>query len=404
MKIAQVCPYDYFRGGGVQSHIEFLSDELRKLGHEVKIIAPDMKNGDNKRDDVILAGGGLKVTASKTTVEVTALYPKDRKKLKKVLAEEDFDIIHYQEPAMPMLPAQILMLSDVPSVGTFHAAPAGFVYKFPVSSLLKQMTKPILNALDRVIAVSSVPGNHLKQFCSKKIHIVPNGIDLNFFSPDVKPYKKYLDGKVNIFFMGRLDERKGVSYLLKAYRRLRKKVKNVRLIIGGKGSEYEKIKKYVKRKKLQDVDLLGYVEEKDKPRFYASCDIFCSPATEGESFGIVLVEGMAHGKPVIGGNNPGYRSVLKGRGGLLVVNPKNVARFAEKLEILCYDKELREFFGEWGLKEAKQYAWPTVAKQIEDLYQKVLEDKKKSFDYKKSKEKKRSKMKKLIEALNKEVF
>lgn len=404
MKIAQVCPYDYFRGGGVQSHIEFLADELRQLGHEVKIIAPDMQNGANKREDVILVGGGLKVTTSKTTAEVTALYPKDRNKLKDILNEEAFDIIHYQEPAMPMLPAQILMLSDVPSVGTFHAAPAGFVYRFPVSSLLKQMTKSILNALDKVIAVSTVPRNHLKQFSNKKVHIIPNGVDLKVFSPDVKPYQKYQDDKVNIFFMGRLDKRKGVMYLLKAYKRLKKNFQNVRLIIGGKGSEFEKIEKYIKRKKLKDVDLLGYVDEKDKPRFYASCDIFCSPATEGESFGIVLAEGMAHGKPVIGGNNPGYRSVLKGRGGLLVVNPKNIARFAEKLEILCKDRELRDFFGDWGLEEVKQYAWPTVAKQIETLYRNVLEDKKKVTDYKKVKQIKRSKMEKLVKALNQEVF
>lgn len=149
-------------------------------------------------------------------------------------------------------------------------------------------------------------------------------------------------------------------------------MQNIRLIIGGDGSMAEKLKKYIESHELRDVIMLGYVGEKEKPRLYASCDIFCSPAYTGEAFGIVLLEAMAEGKPIIAGLNDGYKCALKGKAASYLVNPKKIKEFTEKLEELCLDRNLRLELGRWGIEEVKQYAWPRVTDELVRKYKEVI--------------------------------
>ena len=385
MKIAQVSVYDMFRPGGVQSHIEALSDELRSRGHEVKIIAPNVSGVKNTRDDVILLGKSTKISLNKTEFEMSIAVGGIKNPIKRMLKKEKFDILHFHEPWTPTLSLQILSESKSVNVGTFHStSPDTFIGR-SMEVVFHPLTRSIVNALDAVIVVSEAPLKYIRKLYNDKVHIVPNGIDLSVFSPDNKPFDKYLDGKVNIFFIGRLDERKGVIYLVKAFRKIKEKFGNVRLIIGGKGNRLIEIQKYIKRHSIKDVEMLGYVEEEDKPRLYATCDIFCSPASYGESFGIVLVEAMATGKPVVACSNPGYKSVLKGRGSLFLAEPRDVDMLAEKLLLLCRDPQMRKMMGEWGLKESQKYSWKNVTDQIEEVYKYA---KKKSEEYSKEKAKK----------------
>ena len=378
MKIAQVCPYDYYRGGGVQSHIYYLSSELRKRGHTVKIFAPKIGKQTSSDKDVYLIGKGANVTLSKTEIELTLLNQDHRFELKEILDKEDFDIIHYHDPAMPIFSMQFITQTKVPSVATFHASPTGFMGWFGIDDIIRQYKKIIVSSVDQLIAVSEVAKKNIGCSKSREVNIVPNGIDLELFNPKVKPYKKYKDGKINIFFMGRLDKRKGVKYLIKAYEDIKKKYKDTRLIIGGKGSELKKLKSYVNKKNIQDVEFLGYVEEKAKARYYSSCDIYVSPAISGESFGIVLLEALACGKPAIGGDNPGYRCVLSGGLQFLLVDPKDKKKLLSLLDLLISDESMRNYMGELGLKKAKTFAWPKVASQVEDVYKKTLKMKKKN--------------------------
>jgi phosphatidylinositol alpha-mannosyltransferase len=386
VKIAQICPYNFFRPGGVQFHIDNLARELRLQGHEVKIIAPKVRGIKNTREDVILLGRSAELSINRTQIEMSIVTGQESKDaISNLLKEENFDILHFHEPWAPALSMQILSLSEATNVATFHAASPKTVVARSIETLFLPIAKYVVNTLDGLIAVSSVPTEFIREFYKRKIHIVPNGIDLEIFNPRNKPFKKYQDGKVNIFFVGRLDKRKGVKYLVKAFRRLKGRFENVRLIIGGKGDELKKIKKYIKKFDLRDVEILGFVEEEDKPRYFTTCDIFCSPALYGESFGIVLVEAMASGKPVVACSNPGYKTVLSGRGSLLLCEPKDTEELAQKLEILCKDRELRRFMGEWGLKEAQKYSWPRICKQVLAVYKSVKETKRKKDRIKASK-------------------
>lgn len=400
MKIAQVCPYNFFRSGGVQNHIECLAYELRKGGHDVKIMAPSIKGFKSDREDVTVFGHSTEFPIADTRIELSIALGKEQEKLKEYLQKENFDVIHFHEPWIPTLSMQILTESNSTNIATFHAANRNTILMQSLTTLVMPIANSVINLIDGIIAVSTVPTKYIKEFSEKEINIVPNGIDLRTFSPKHKPFKKYLDGKVNILFVGRLDKRKGVIYLMRAYKQLRSHYDNVRLIIGGKGDEYDKIVKYVKKHNLPDVEMLGFVEEEDKPRLYASCDIYCSPALYGESLGIVLLEAMATGKAVVGGANDGYKTVLKDRGSLFLVKPKKVKSFARKLELLCRDKELRDFMGKWGIEEAKKYSWEKVATDVEKVYLLTAEKKKKASEKDKDKTSIKETLNKWYEKLN----
>jgi phosphatidylinositol alpha-mannosyltransferase len=378
MKIAQVCPYNIYRAGGVQSHIYGLAKELDKRGHHVSIISPKVDSKKDNQNDVFPHyhfGSCTEVSINKTQLEISIAGAKEIEKIKDFFNKESFDIVHFHEPWVPLLSIQLLEHTGGVNIGTFHSASPDTLFTKSLETFLKPIAKVIVNSLDEVITVSRVPAKYIKQIYKKEISIIPNGLDTKQFEMNLRPIKKYQDDKITIFFIGRMDKRKGVIYLVKAFRKLKKRFSNVRLVIGGKGDEFKKVQRYIKAHEIEDIDLVGFVEEKDKARYFASCDIFCSPALYGESFGIVLVEAMVSGKPIIAGMNPGYKSVLEGRGELCMVNPKKTERFAEILEILCRDKELRDFLGSWGKDQIKKYSWDTVCDQVLLVYERSLEKK-----------------------------
>jgi phosphatidylinositol alpha-mannosyltransferase len=191
----------------------------------------------------------------------------------------------------------------------------------------------------------------------------------------VSPIEKFCDGKLNILFVGRMEKRKGLNYLLEAYKEVKQKIPNSRLIVVGPGTRLrKKYEKQVKRHALQDVVFVGYTSYDDLPRYYKTADIFCSPATGRESFGIVLLEAMAVGTPVVASNIEGYANVLtQGVDGLLVP-PKDTRMLAQALLSLLLDEPLRQQMGAKGILKAKEYSWEHIAQRVLNYYQRILSE------------------------------
>lgn len=187
------------------------------------------------------------------------------------------------------------------------------------------------------------------------------------------PIDKFCDGKLNILFTGRLEKRKGVNYLLKAYRRVKEEIPNSRLLIVGPGTRLrKKYEKYVRKNGLSDVVFTGHVSYDDLPRYYKTADVFCAPATGSESFGIILLEAMAVGKPIVASNIAGYaRLVTSGADGLLVP-PRDEKMLAQSLISLLNDEALRQQMGARGILKAKEYDWKVLAQRIVDYYNGIL--------------------------------
>ena len=279
-----------------------LARELGRLGHEVQVLAPHSPSRDSaEAEQFIPLGRSVPLPSGGSTARVSLswwLYPK----IRAVLRREQFDIVHLHEPLAPILPLCVLEFSHAVNVGTFHASYS--------HQRLYTLTHPIIKRWQRrlhgAIAVSPAARRYVHQAFPGDYKIIPNGIDVDHFAENADPWPKYRDGKTNILFVGRLEKRKGLRYLLEAYSKLKWDYPDTRLLVVGPGLPDEGSFEVIGARSLQDVELIGGVSYEELPRYYASADIFCSPATGAESFGIVLLEAMAAGET---GSGFGYRGV-----------------------------------------------------------------------------------------------
>ncbi|GAI58499.1 unnamed protein product, partial [marine sediment metagenome] len=187
------------------------------------------------------------------------------------------------------------------------------------------------------------------------------------------PIDEFCDGKLNILFVGRLEKRKGLNYLLEAYKRVKRQIPNSRLIIVGPGTRLrKKYEKHVNHNSLKDVVFVGYVSYDELPRYYKIADIFCAPATGRESFGIILLEAMAVGKPIVASNIDGYASVVADGAEGLLVPPKDGERLAQAVISLLSDESLRQQMGDRGRVKAQNYGWEHVAQRVLNYYMRII--------------------------------
>lgn len=374
MKIALISPYDYSYPGGVVAHISNLADNFSNRGHEVKIIAPYSRRVSCNQQ--LIRGGKPTSVPIGGSIARVALSPTTIPRIKRILDTEKFDIVHIHEPFTPVLPVAALYFSNSVNIGTFHAChrkPRGYTF-------FKLLLNWFHHKLDGRIAVSNSAKDFVCHCFPADYRIIPNGIDWEHFSkPPAEPLTKFKDGKFNILFVGRLEKRKGLIYLLKAFSVIKEKYPNTRLIIVGPGTRLRKaFEKFIVQNNIADVTFTGFIPYQELPAYYNTADLFCAPSTGGESFGIVLLEAMAAGKPIIASNIEGYLSVLaSGEEGLLVP-PQDVSALADGIEKLMADRELRLKMGEKGKLKAEQYAWHRVADKVMDYYLESREKKGKS--------------------------
>ena len=368
MKIAMVSPYDFTWPGGVTAQVAQLARELGKSGHEVQVLAPHSPSRDGLDVDQFVPLGRSVPLPSGGSIARNCLswwlYPKVRD----LLRRENFDIVHLHEPMAPILPLLVLELSHAVNIGTFHASYS--------HQRLYTIAHPIIKRWHRRlhggIAVSPAAHRYVNKAFPADYKIIPNGIDVNHFAATAAPWPEYQDGKTNILFVGRLEKRKGLKYLLEAYSRLKWDLPNIRLIVVGPGQPDRDSFRIIGARGLNDVVFLGKVPYEDLPRYYASADIFCAPATGAESFGIVLLEAMAAGKPIVASDIEGYGCIVShGEQGLLFP-AKDPEALASALALLIENPNLGQRLGANGRQTVERYRWSVVASQVEDYYNNCL--------------------------------
>jgi len=371
MKIALVSPYDFAYPGGVVSHISCLEKQFTRLGHEVKIIAPASKAVYTLGDRFIHIGTPRPIPVSGSVARVTVSVRLESQ-IKEVFEREKFDICHLHEPLMPTLCTTVLRLKHTPMVGTFHAS-GGKPWYNMFSPIMKWYLNRWFRKLDGRIAVSPVAMRYANTYFPAEYTIIPNGIDTHHFNNNVAPFEDFLDGKINILFVGRMEKRKGFDYLWKAYRLVKQEVPDCRLIAVGPGIRLRnKYEKRIARSGLSDVVFTGYAAYNDLPRYYKTADIVCFPNTGWESFGVVLLEAMSIGKPIIASAIDGFTSVLTDGVEGIAVPPRDVEKLAEAIFKLIKDEQLRQQMGARGKPKAEQYDWPILAKRVLDFYIETL--------------------------------
>jgi phosphatidylinositol alpha-mannosyltransferase len=366
VRIALVCPYDWGKPGGVQGHVASLAAYLG-TDHEVRVFAPAARR-DGRELVVVGRSRGVRFNRS---VAPLALSPLSGRRVVRALRVFDPHVVHVHEPLAPAVSLAATALGPRPLVGTFHAwSSSARLYR-----AIAPAGRRVARRLDALLAVSPAAQQYAGEALGLPLgafRLIPNGIDRDAFV-NAKPLPELVDPeRPLLLFVGRLEPRKGLAVAIRAFLRLRASWPRVRLCVVGDGPERTRAQEMVPPSLRPDVLFVGRVSDAEKPRYHASADVFVAPATSGESFGIVLLEAMAAGLPIVASDLPGYRTVAKdGRQGRLVT-PGDAFGLAEAAGTLLANPALRRAMAEEGRRTAAEYAWPVVGKRIVRVYRSLL--------------------------------
>jgi phosphatidylinositol alpha-mannosyltransferase len=354
---------------GVSQYVKTLGKWLSSQGHEVRYLVGETKLKNWAGGRVYSMSRNQRVVFNGNRLSIPL--PSRKSFIKTVLENENFDVLHVQVPHSPFMAQKVInsTKSSTAIFGTFHIMPSGRLADFG-SRLLRLSYGRGLRKFDHFYSVSQPAADFAQKVFGIKSVVLPNVVELDRFAATNTKTTKKADVPARIVFLGRLVERKGSEQLLKAFYESRC---NAELVVAGDGPLRSKLERYVEDKGLESkVKFLGFIDETDKPGLLASADIACFPSLFGESFGIVLIEAMAAGAGiVIGGNNPGYASVLSGKPELLF-DPFNTSEFAAKINQFLNNLELRRELHDWQSQHVRQYDVKKIGKKLVGDYLSVI--------------------------------
>jgi phosphatidylinositol alpha-mannosyltransferase len=354
--------------GGVTEHVDQSAHALRARGHDVSVITSHFSEkaygpAPPSAYPVFRLGPNLSVPYNGAENNLTVGFGL-RGKLEALLERERFDLLHVHCPVSPVLPLLALGIAKQPVVGTFHST----VTSDLAFRLFRKALLPSYRRLDRALAVSEAARACVLRHFPGPVDILPNGVNLERFRPGLPRLDRFADGTPTILFVGRHDPRKGLPELLAACRALAQDGARFRLVIVGDGPLRRRAQAMSHGPLEGRVHFEGRVSNENLPRYYASADVFCSPARGGESFGIVLLEAMASGVAIAATDLPGYRTVLTPGAEGLLVPPRDPASLKLALGKLLASPSLRAELGARGIETSRRYAWPTIALRLEEIY------------------------------------
>lgn len=374
MKICLVTPYSWSFPGGVLEHVDALADHLERRGHVVSVMAPNdpldlrtrmlhpkLGRHGNLPNRVIPVGRSVPLPSNGSLANL-AFSPAVFGKVRRAIARHRPDIVHVHEPLIPPVSWAAVRSAKalgIPIVGTFHAHYPDGCYHY---RLFEKALNPFFEKLDARIAVSPTAAHTAAEYFPADYRVIPNGVDVERFRPAGDSRNPN-----EILFVGRPDGRKGLPALLQAFPRVLKRCPDARLVIIGSRPEQVKLPKPL----LSSVELRSVVDEREIVRAMHSASLLCAPSTGAESFGIILIEALAAGLPVLASEIPGYRAVITpGHDGMLAP-PGEPDVLADTLANLLQDGELRTRLSRAGLNTARRYDWPNVVGEVEAVYETV---------------------------------
>ena len=371
MRIAQVSPYDLAYHGGVVAHMSSLSRELSHRGHEVVLFAPCAKPQtapDVSGLEFVPLGGSVPFNAGGSVSRIS-MSMRAARQMRRILNSERFDVVHIHEPLMPFLGTAASWFSPWPTVGTFHAYSEKL---HPGYLSLKPFFTLVADKLNGRIAVSNAAKAYAYKYFPDNYTIIPNGIDVSRFEQHRPKPGEFREDAINIVFVGRVGEkRKGLRFLLGAYSTLRWRYPNLRLIVVGAGVPDRESYRMMGERGIDDVIFAGPVTDEELPAYYQYADVFCAPNTGQESFGLVLVEAMASGAPIVASRILGFEGVADHEQDALLVDVGDEYAFANAIQRLIEEPRLRNKLVREGHQKVQRFGWAKVADDVIDYYHEV---------------------------------
>jgi phosphatidylinositol alpha-mannosyltransferase len=382
MRIGIVTEYYYPTLGGIQEHVHHFARQARRVGHDVRILTPEVRDRlasvggaalsaraarrlDEEQQVIrvgvsvpLLSGGSI--ARMSTGADLSA-------RMREIMRAERFDVLHVHSPLMPTLPLLALRGSDALNVGTFHSA---FDHSF-VLGLLRGPLQRYLDRLHGAVGVSETALAGVRRYFRAPWSVIPNGVDVASFAAG-RRRPEFDDGRLNVLHVGRFDPRNGVDRVIRAWLEVRRRGTDARLIVVGDGPLRPRYEAMIPAALRADTHFVGFVPADERGSYYASGDLLLCPATGG-TFGIIALEAMAAGCAVVAADTPGFRNVVRdGVDGLLVevgaaADPgsENLADAANRL---LGDESARRRLSEAGRRRAAAFDWREITALVLELY------------------------------------
>ena len=363
MRIGIVCPYAWDVPGGVQVHVRDLAETLIERGHEVSVLTP--VEDPATLPSYAVDGGRPRAIPYNGSVARLTLGVKATARVRRWIRDGDFDVLHVHEPLAPSLGGLACWAARGPIVATVHSS----IERSRVLATGYYLAQTVLEKVSAIIAVSEHARRTLVDHVGADAVLIPNGVRVERFSA-APPLRDW--GAPTVLFLGRLDEkRKGLAVLLEAYPLLRQRIPDLLLVLVGPGDPDEVLAD-VGPALRAGIVCLGRVDDEAKASALVSADVYVAPHIGGESFGIVLLEAMAAGTPVVASDLDAFERVLDGgRCGVTFPVGDHVA-LADAVGSLLDDPAKRRELAERGRQRAAVYDWSAVSEDVLHVYESVV--------------------------------
>jgi phosphatidylinositol alpha-mannosyltransferase len=368
MRIGLVSPYQWDVPGGVQYHVRDLAFTLRGMGHHVEILTPAEREESLTDEWITFAGRTVPIPYNGSMASVQ-FGPVSASRVRRWLREGHFDVVHVHEPAPPSVSLLVCMIAEGPIVATFHTATTRSKWL----AVWGPVVRPWLERISGRIAVSDFARRVQVEHLGGDAVVIPNGVHVDAFAhgPSLPGHTRGVDGPT-IGFLGRFDEpRKGLPVLLEAMRTVVRRYPGARLLIAGRG-DADEVREQIGDDMRAHVALLGVLSEADKAAFLRSVDVYCAPNLLGESFGVILIEALAAGAPIVASDLESFARVLDDGAAGVLVRRGDPAALADALCGLLADPARRAELSTTGTRLAGSYDWQVLAARILAVYETVL--------------------------------
>lgn len=369
LRVGIVCPYSFDVPGGVQFHVRDLAEALIERGHTVSVLAP--ADDDTPIPPYMTSAGRAVPVRYNGAVARMTFGPVTAARVRRWLAAGEFDVLHLHEPVTPSLGMLALWIADGPIVATFHTA--------LLRSRPLQMAYPLVRqSLEKIsarVAVSEDARRTLVEHMGGDAVVIPNGVYVDSFTGAARdPRWTGTPDAPTIAFLGRLDEpRKGLQVLLAAVPEVLRSHPGARFLVAGRGDTGPDEVRELLGEDARAVEFLGGITDEEKASLLASVDVYCAPQIGGESFGIVLVEAMSAGTPVVASDLGAFRRVLEEGDAGVLFRTGDPADLARTLVRVLGDEPLRAALVERASAAVRRYDWSSVTHEVLTVYEMVVE-------------------------------
>jgi phosphatidylinositol alpha-mannosyltransferase len=364
LRILLVSPYDLTHPGGVTSHVLDLALQFRKMGHDAVVAGPS-GDGRLRRDDHTHYLGGTMSFISPGDAARVNLDPFIHHRIETFLRGRAFDVYHVHEPFLGFIGSSFLRLGNGVKVGTFHTWREGphlpYIAFWPLIQLWNRR-------LHGRVAVSEAARKTISRYVASDYEVIPNGVDFERFAYSDPSPPPVMGEAPTVLFVGRIESRKGIPYLLAAFARVKARLAAARLVIVGEGGLRAAYASQAAEMGLRDVYFQGYVTPEVLPSYYKAASVFCSPSTVNESFGITLLEAMSAGTPAVATSINGTTTLgTHGETGL-IVPPRDVNALSHALLTMLEDRPRAREMAAAAQERARLFDWEAVAGRLLDYY------------------------------------